>query len=108
MAVSAILLVDDEQDSCISLSDVISHLDHEAAAAHDGSAARELSWRCVFGPGFLDDRLPGVQVLAETCLRRAPSVAVKSISCECQEGKRVMRGRLPSDNLGQVGGPRVA
>ena len=52
MADSAILLVDDEQDSCTSLSDLIWDLHSQGSGAYDGPAARELpgatppAWLC--------------------------------------------------------------
>jgi len=59
MAASDILLVDDAQDSCTSLSDVIWDLDHQASRAYDGLAARELSRRYTSGLALLDYRSPG-------------------------------------------------
>jgi response regulator RpfG family c-di-GMP phosphodiesterase len=59
MAASAILFVDDAQDSCISLPDVIWHLDYQGSAASNGPAARELSRRYTSGLALLDYRSPG-------------------------------------------------
>ena len=59
MADSAILLVDDEQDSCTSLSDLIGDLDYPGSGAYDGPAARELSRRYTSGLALLDYRSPG-------------------------------------------------
>ena len=59
MADSAILLVDDEQDSCTSLSDLIWHLDYPGSGAYNGPAARELSRRYTSGLALLDYRSPG-------------------------------------------------
>ena len=59
MTASAILFVDDAQDSCISLSDVIWHLDYRGSGASDGPAARELSRRYTSGLALLDYRSPG-------------------------------------------------
>jgi DNA-binding NtrC family response regulator len=59
MAASDILLVDDAQDSCTSLSDVIWDLDYPGSGAYDGPAARELSWRYTSALDLLDYRSPG-------------------------------------------------
>ena len=59
MAATDILLVDDAQDSCTSLSDVIWDLDHPGSGAYNGPAARELSRRYTSGLALLDSRSPG-------------------------------------------------
>jgi DNA-binding NtrC family response regulator len=59
MAESAILLVDDEQDSCTSLSDLIWHLDYPGSGAYNGPAVRELSRRYTSGLALLDYNSPG-------------------------------------------------
>jgi DNA-binding NtrC family response regulator len=59
MAASDILLVDDAQDSCTSLSDVIWDLDYPGSGAYDGPADRELSRRYTPGLALLDYRSPG-------------------------------------------------
>ena len=59
MADSAILLVDDEQDSCTSLSDLIWDLDYPGSGAYHGPAARELSRCYTSGLTLLDYRSPG-------------------------------------------------
>jgi response regulator RpfG family c-di-GMP phosphodiesterase len=59
MAATDILLVDNAQDSCTSLSDVIWDLDHQASRAYDGLAARELSRRYTSGLALLVYRSPG-------------------------------------------------
>ena len=59
MAASDILLVDDAQDSCTSLSDVIWDLDYPGSGAYDGPAARELSRRYTSALDLLDYRSPG-------------------------------------------------
>src|SRR5262245_30914610 len=58
MAASAILLVDDDQDSCPSLSNVISDLGSQVGVAYDCPAALELSRRYASGLAFLDYSLP--------------------------------------------------
>src|SRR5262249_6011998 len=59
MAASDILLVDDAQDSFISLSDVIWDLNYQGIEAYDGPAARELSQSYTSNLALLDYKLPG-------------------------------------------------
>ena len=59
MADSAILLVDDEQDSCTSLSDLIWDLDYPGSGAYDGPATQELSQRYTSDLALLDYKSPG-------------------------------------------------
>ena len=59
MAVSHILLVDDAQDSCTSLSGIIGDLDYQGSGAYDGPAARELSQRYTSNLALLDYKSPG-------------------------------------------------
>jgi DNA-binding NtrC family response regulator len=59
LADSAILLVDDKQDSCTSLSDLICNLDYPGSGAYDSLAARELSRRYTSCLALLDCRSPG-------------------------------------------------
>ena len=63
MAASDILLVDDAQDSCTSLPDVIWNFDYQGSGAYDGPAARELSRRYTSGLALLDYRSPGTDVV---------------------------------------------
>jgi CheY-like chemotaxis protein len=42
MAGSAILVVDDDQDTCASISDIISDLGYRVDVAYDGPANRRL------------------------------------------------------------------
>ena len=51
---------------------------------------------------------PGLQELAEGCLRRNPYRALKHVSCDCQEGVLVLRGCLPSYYLKQIAQEAVA
>jgi CheY-like chemotaxis protein len=60
MAAYAILLVDDDQDRCASLSDIISDLGYRVDAAYDGPAALELSRRQPHGLALLDYKMPGM------------------------------------------------
>jgi CheY-like chemotaxis protein len=60
MGASAILLVDDERDSCASLSDIISDLGYQVGVAYDGPSALELSRRQSYGLALLDYKMPGM------------------------------------------------
>jgi CheY-like chemotaxis protein len=60
MPVSAILLVDDDRDSCASLSDIISDLGYQVGVAYDGPTALELSRRQPYGLALLDYKMPGM------------------------------------------------
>jgi hypothetical protein len=51
---------------------------------------------------------PGLQALAEGCLRRNPYLALKNVACDCRGGVLVLRGRLPSYYLKQVAQEAVA
>jgi CheY-like chemotaxis protein len=70
MAASDILLVDDAQDSCTSLSDVIWDLDYPGSGAYDGPAARELSRRYTSALALLDYRSPGTDGVELDCRRK--------------------------------------
>jgi two-component system, NtrC family, response regulator HydG len=60
MAASAILIVDDEQDTCASLSDIISDLGYQVGVAYDGPTALELSRRQPYRLALLDYKMPGM------------------------------------------------
>ena len=60
MAVSAILVVDDDPDTCATLSDILADLGYRVAVAHDGPAALELSRRQPYGLALLDYLMPGM------------------------------------------------
>jgi CheY-like chemotaxis protein len=60
MAASAILLVDDDHDTCASLSDLISDLGCRVGVAHDGPAPLDQSRRPPSGPTALDSKMPGM------------------------------------------------
>src|SRR5262245_66408291 len=51
---------------------------------------------------------PGLQELAEGCLRRNPYLALKNVCCDCRGGVLVLRGCLPSYYLKQVAQEAVA
>jgi hypothetical protein len=92
MAASAILLVDDGQDTCASLSDIIPALNR--ASAQPATPTRPPQ--------------PSLQELAEGCLRRNPYLALRNVSCDCREGVLVLRGCLPTYYLKQVAQQAVA
>lgn len=60
MAASAILVVDDDHDTCASLSDILSDLGYQVGVANDGPAALELSRRRPYGLALLDYKMPGM------------------------------------------------
>jgi CheY-like chemotaxis protein len=60
MAVSTILVVDDDQDTCASLSDIITDLGYRVDVAYDGPAALDLSRRQTYGLAVLDYKMPGM------------------------------------------------
>ncbi len=60
MAASAILLVDDDPDTCASVSDVIADLGYRVDVAYDGPTALELSRRRPYGLALLDYKMPGM------------------------------------------------
>jgi CheY-like chemotaxis protein len=60
MVASSILVVDDDQDTCASLSDIISELGYQVGVAYDGPAALELSRRHPYGLALLDYKMPGM------------------------------------------------
>lgn len=60
MVASAILVVDDDQYTCASLSDVISDLGYRVDVAYDGPAALELCLLRPYGLALLDYKMPGM------------------------------------------------
>jgi DNA-binding response OmpR family regulator len=60
MAASAILLVDDDQDTCACLSDIISDLGFRVDVAYDGPAGLDLSRRQPYGLALVGYKLPGM------------------------------------------------
>jgi CheY-like chemotaxis protein len=60
MAASAILVVDDDQDTCASLSDIITDLGYRVGVAYDGPTALDLSRRRPYGLALLDYKMPGM------------------------------------------------
>jgi CheY-like chemotaxis protein len=63
-----ILLVDDDEDTCASLSDIFLDLGYTVDMAHDGPGALELSGRHQYRLALLDYNMPGMDGL-ELCRR---------------------------------------
>jgi DNA-binding response OmpR family regulator len=61
-------VVDDDQDTCVSLSDILSDLGYTVDTANDGPAALELSERNRYRLALLDYMMPGMDGL-ELCRR---------------------------------------
>src|SRR5262249_801489 len=59
MAASALLLVDDDHDTCASLSDILSDLVYRVDVAYDSPTALERSRRPPCGLALLDYQMPG-------------------------------------------------
>lgn len=68
MSATTILLVDDDQDTCASLSDILSDLGFDVDLAYDGVSALELSGRNWYRLALLDYKMPGMDGL-ELCRR---------------------------------------
>jgi CheY-like chemotaxis protein len=58
-----VLVVDDEQDACRNLSDILTDLGYEVAIAHDGLAALDLVRRRRYDVALLDLMMPGMDGL---------------------------------------------
>jgi len=77
-----ILLVDDEQDSCASMSDIFLDVGYTVDLAYDGPGALELSGRYQYRLALLDYNMPGMDGL-ELCRRlknSQPSIVVALIT----------------------------
>jgi CheY-like chemotaxis protein len=77
-----ILLVDDDKDTCASMSDIFLDLDYTVDMAYDGPGALELSGRHHYHLALLDFKMPGMDGL-ELCRRlknSQPSVVVLLIT----------------------------
>jgi CheY-like chemotaxis protein len=60
MPASALLFVDDDPDTCTSLSDIISDRGYQVDVAYDGPTALDLSRRHLYGLAVLDYQMPGM------------------------------------------------
>src|SRR3954447_15440562 len=77
-----ILLVDDEEDSCASMSDIFLDVGYTVDMAYDGPGALELSGRHQYRLALLDFNMPGMDGL-ELCRRlknSQPSIVVALIT----------------------------
>jgi len=77
-----ILLVDDEKDSCASMSDIFLDLGYTVNMAYDGPGALELSGQHQYRLALLDYMMPGMDGL-ELCRRLKtcqPNVVVALIT----------------------------
>ena len=60
MADRSILLVDDDEDTCETISDLLAEFGYEADIAHDGREALGLAERKEYRLALLDFRMPGL------------------------------------------------
>src|SRR5947209_12753171 len=60
----AILVVDDEVDTCRNLSDILTDLGYHVDIAHDGLAALDLVRRHGYDVALLDLKMPGMDGLS--------------------------------------------
>ena len=77
-----ILLLDDDQDTCASMSDVFLDRGYTVDVAYDGPSALELSGRHQYRLALLDYNMPGMDGL-ELCRRlkhSQPSVVIALIT----------------------------
>jgi DNA-binding response OmpR family regulator len=77
-----ILLVDDDQDTCDSMSDIFLDLGYTVDMANDGPGAMELSGRHPYHLALLDYNMPGINGL-DLCRRlknSQPSLVVALIT----------------------------
>jgi CheY-like chemotaxis protein len=75
----SILVVDDDEDTCTNLSDILTDLGYHVAIAHDGPAALELVRRQHYDVALLDLKMPGMDGLTlyrEIRRVRAGTVAI--------------------------------
>jgi DNA-binding NtrC family response regulator len=78
-ATPAILVVDDDVDTCRNLSDILTDLGYQVDTAHDGPTALELVRRRPYEVALLDYKMPGMDGLAlyrEIKKLRAGTVAI--------------------------------
>src|SRR5271157_5148783 len=78
-ALPAILVVDDEVDTCQNLQDILTDLGYRVDTAYDGPAALELVRRSAYDVALLDYRMPGMDGLTlyrEIKKLRAGTVAI--------------------------------
>jgi len=59
----SILVVDDDEDTCRNLSDILTDLGYHVETAHDGPAALEMVRRNAYDVALLDYKMPGMDGL---------------------------------------------
>ncbi len=59
----AILVVDDDEDTCRNMADILGDMGYEVDAADGGGAALEKAGRQCYDVGLLDLRMPGMDGL---------------------------------------------
>src|ERR1700745_3616449 len=77
-----ILVVDDDEDTCASMSDIFLDLGYSVDMAYDGPGALQLSGRHQYRLALIDYRMPGMNGL-ELCRRlknSQPSIVVALIT----------------------------
>jgi len=82
MATKNILLVDDDRDTCASMSDIFLDLGYTVDMAYEGPGALELSGQHAYRLALLDFRMPGMDGL-ELCRRlkvAQPGLAVALVT----------------------------
>jgi CheY-like chemotaxis protein len=60
---ASVLVVDDEEDTCRNLSDILTDLGYHVDVAHDGPSALELARKNPYDIALLDLRMPGMDGL---------------------------------------------
>ncbi len=76
---AAILVVDDDVDTCRNLSDILADLGYHVDTAHDGPGALELVRRRAYDVALLDLKMPGmdgIELYREIRKLRAETVAL--------------------------------
>jgi len=73
-----ILIVDDEQDTCANLSDILTDLGYQVDTANDGFAALELVKKHPYDVALLDLRMPGMDGLE--LYRRMREVSAETVA----------------------------
>jgi two-component system, NtrC family, response regulator HydG len=73
-----ILIVDDEQDTCANLSDILTDLGYEVDTANDGFAALELIKKRPYEVALLDLRMPGMDGLE--LYRRMREISAETVA----------------------------
>jgi CheY-like chemotaxis protein len=61
--VASVLVVDDEEDTCRNLSDILTDLGYNVEVAHDGPTALEMVRRTAYDVALLDLKMPGMDGL---------------------------------------------